>query len=92
MKFGSSVLYIVLVPATDYCRYDDVEDIIEQYVMVHIVKCSCWIESDEHCSESRQQSWYWSSTVQCMSSVSEESHVEPVDCDMCQHFRQQDIF
>ena len=57
MKFDTSVLYIVLVPATDYCRHDGVEDIIEQYMMVHIVECSCRIERDEHCSESRQFSW-----------------------------------
>ena len=50
MNFGSSVLHIVVEPATDCCRYVGVEDTIEQFLMVHIAECSCQIEHDEHCS------------------------------------------
>ena len=53
MNFGSSVLHIVVEPATDCCRYVGVEDTIEPLLMVHIVECSCQIERDEHCSVSR---------------------------------------
>ena len=53
MNIGSSVLHIVVEPATDCFRYVGVEDTIEQLLMVHIVECSCQIEHDEHCSVSR---------------------------------------
>ena len=83
MKFYSSVVYIVVEPATDCCRYVGVEDTIEQMLMVHIVECNRQIERDEHCSvsrlfflRSRQQCQRWSSRVQCMSSASAENHVE----------------
>ena len=53
MNNGSSVLNIVVEPATDCCRNVGVEDTTEQFFMVHIVECSCQIEHDEHCSVSR---------------------------------------
>ena len=53
MNLDSSILHIVVEPATDCCRYDGVEDIIEQLLMVHIVECSCQIEHVEHCSVMR---------------------------------------
>ena len=56
IKFVSSVLHIVVEPATDCCRYVGVEDTIEQLLMVHIVECSCQIERDEHCSVCRLSS------------------------------------
>ena len=46
-------LHIVVEPATDCCRYVVVEDTIEQLSMVQIVECSCKIERDEYCLESR---------------------------------------
>ena len=56
MNFGLSDLYIVEEPATDCCLYAGVEDTIEQSLMVHIVKCSCQNERDEHC----KVSWHFS--------------------------------
>ena len=53
MNLGSSVLHIVVMPATDCCRYVGVEDTIEQLLIVHIVECCCQIERDEHSSVSR---------------------------------------
>ena len=54
MNIGSSVLHIFVEPATDCCRYVDVEDTIEQFLMmVPIVECSCQIKRDEHCTVSR---------------------------------------
>ena len=53
MNFGSSVLHIVVEPATDFCRYVGVADTIVQLLVVHIVECSCQIEPDEYCSVSR---------------------------------------
>ena len=50
MNFGLSVLHIVVEPATGCFQYVGVDDTIEQLLMVHIVKCSCQIERDEHCS------------------------------------------
>ena len=49
MNFGSSVLRIVVEPATVCCRYVGAVDTIEQLFMVHIVECSCQIERDEYC-------------------------------------------
>ena len=46
MIFCSSVLHIVVEPATDCRRYVGVEDTIEHLVMVHIVEYSCQIEPD----------------------------------------------
>ena len=53
MNFVSSVLHMVVEPATDCCRYVGVEDTIEQLLMVHIVEISCHINRDEHCSVNR---------------------------------------
>ena len=53
MNFGSSVLHIVVEPATDCLGYVGVEDTFEPLLMVHIVECSCQIERDKHCSVSR---------------------------------------
>ena len=53
MNFGSSVLHIVVEPITDCCGYVGVDDTIKQLLMVHIVKCSCQIECDKHCSVNR---------------------------------------
>ena len=53
MNFGSSVLHIVVEPATDCCRYVGVEDTIEQLLMVHIVECICQVKHYGHCSVSR---------------------------------------
>ena len=50
MNFGSSVLHIVVEPATVCSRYVGAVDTIEQLLMVHIVECSCQIERDEYCS------------------------------------------
>ena len=49
-EFGSSVLHIVLEPATGCRRYVGVEDTIQQLLIVHIVECSSQIE---HCSASQ---------------------------------------
>ena len=76
MNFGSSVLHIVVEPATDCCRYVGVEDTIEQLLMVRIVECSCQIKRNKHCSVKRQQCRRSPPTLQCMSSVSTECHVE----------------
>ena len=65
MNLGSSVLHIVVEPATDCCRYVGVEDTIEQLLMVHIVECSRQIERDEHCSMSRLFSCWVSFAVAC---------------------------
>ena len=51
MNLGSSVLHMVVEPATDCCRC--VVSTMEQLLMVHIVDCSCQIERDEYCSVSR---------------------------------------
>ena len=40
MTFGSYVLHIVVVSATNYCRDVGVVETIEQLFMVHIVECS----------------------------------------------------
>ena len=53
MTLGSSVLHIIVEPATDCCRHVGVVDTIEQLLMVHIVECSCQIERGEQCSVSR---------------------------------------
>ena len=53
MNFGSSDMHIVVVPATDCCRYVGVVNTIEQLLMVHNVECSCQIERDEHTAVSR---------------------------------------
>ena len=79
LNFGLTILHIVAEPATDYCRYVGVEDTMEKLLMVHIVEFSCQIERDEHCTVSRLfflRSRRSSSTVQYMSSVLAESHVE----------------
>ena len=81
MIFGSSVLHLVVEPASDCWGYVGVEDTIEQFLMIHIVECSCLIERDKHCSVSRLFSWEAGSNVgsdrrQCMSSASAKSHVE----------------
>ena len=52
MNFGSSVLNIVVEPATVCCRYIGVVDTIEQLLMVHIHEFSGQIERDEYCSVS----------------------------------------
>ena len=52
MNFGSSVLHIAVVSATDCSRYVGAVDTIEQLLMVHIVECSCQIEHIEYCLES----------------------------------------
>ena len=41
MNFGSSVMHIVVDPATDCCRYGGVEGTVEHLLMVHIVECGC---------------------------------------------------
>ena len=48
MNFGSSVLHIVVEPATDCCWYVCVVDTFEQLLMVHIVECGCQIERDKY--------------------------------------------
>ena len=47
MNFSSSVLHIVVEPATDCCMYASVVDTIEQLLMVYIVESSCQIERDD---------------------------------------------
>ena len=52
MSFVSSILHIVVKPATDCCRYVGVVDTVEQLLMVYIVDGSCQIELDVICSVS----------------------------------------
>ena len=53
MSFVSSILHIVVDPATDCCRHVGVVDTVEQLLMVYIVDGSCRIERDMYCSMSR---------------------------------------
>ena len=48
MNFSSSVLHIVVEPATDCCQYVGVVNTIKQWLMVHVVECSCQIEHDKY--------------------------------------------
>ena len=52
MNFGSSVLHIVVEPASVCGGYVVVMDTMEQLLMVHIVECYCQIEPDEYYSVS----------------------------------------
>ena len=54
MNVGSSVMYIVLEPATESSRYFGIVDKIDKLLMVHIVECSCLIELEDYCSISRR--------------------------------------
>ena len=53
MNIGSSVLHIVVEPATVCCRNVGVVDTIQQLLMIHIVERSCQIERNECCSMSQ---------------------------------------
>ena len=77
MNFGSSVLHIVVEPATDCCRKVGAEDTIEHLLMVLIVECSCQIERDGHCSVAGFFLW----KPEAMSAVIVDSavHVEYFD-------------
>ena len=81
MNFGSSVLHIVVEPATDCCRYVGIEDTIEQLLMVHIVECRYQIERDEHCLVCR----FFSCELAAMSAVIIDCavHVECVGRKLC---------
>ena len=96
MDFGSSVLHIVVEPATDCCRYVGGEDTIEQLLVVHIVECSCQIERAEHCSVSRLFSREASSNVggdhrQCSACLvfRPKAMLGKAERDVCQYFGQQ---
>ena len=93
MNFGSSVLHIVVKPATDCCWYVGVEDTIEQLLMVHIVECSCQIKRDKKCSVSRFLSWEAGSNVsddcrQCCACLvfRPKAMSNRVERDVCQYY------
>ena len=99
MNFGSSVLHIVVEPATDCCRYAGVENTMEQLLMVHIVECCCLIERDEHCSVSRLFSReacrnFGADRRQCSACrVSRpKAMLSRVERDVCQYVGQQELF
>ena len=98
MKFGSSVLHIVVEPATDCCRYIGVEDTIEQLLMVHIIECSCRIERDKHRSMSRLFSCEASSNVvgdrrqySACRVIRPKAMLSRVEKDVFQYFGQQEF-
>ena len=90
MNIGSSVLHIVVEPATDWCRYVGVEVTMEKLLMVLIVECD---ERDEHCSVSRLFSCDAVSNFgvdrrQCSACrmFRPKAVLSKVEMDVCQHF------
>ena len=86
MNLGSSVLHMVVEPATGCCRYVGVVDTIEQLLMIHIVECSFQIDRD--CSN------VGGDHRQCIACgvFLPEAMLCRVEGDVCQYFGQQELF
>ena len=99
MNLGSSVLHIVVEPASDCCRYVAFSDQIVQLLMVHIAEYSCRIEGDEHCSVSllfQREAGSIGSGDRRQCSVCRvfrpKAILSRVERDVCQYFGQQVFF